>query len=159
MNRLLDRNLLTALILLGISVVFAVDSSADAKDWIFPRLVNYLILGIAALLLIGVVFAAVMKAPADALEIRSEDRGVQFDVLMFLLIVLGYMLLMYGLGFWLSSFLMLAAASIYLTADRTLKNMALAILVPIAFCVIAYVVFRHIFYVPLPEARWWAGFE
>jgi hypothetical protein len=35
--------------------------------------------------------------------------------------------------------------------------MALAIVVPLATCVVAYVVFLHVFYVPLPEATWLPG--
>jgi hypothetical protein len=73
--------------------------------------------------------------------------------------VLGYVFVMYGLGFWLASFLMLVLASIYLTQDKTRHNLVVAVVAPLAACVVAYVVFLHVFYVPLPEARWWAGFR
>ena len=72
----------------------------------------------------------------------------------FLWIALGYLLVTYSLKFWLSSFLMLSLASIYLTLETTRHNLGLAIVVPLATCVVAYVVFLHVFYVPLPEATW-----
>jgi hypothetical protein len=74
-------------------------------------------------------------------------------------IVLGYVFVMYGLGFWLASFLMLSLTSLYLTLQKTRNNLIVAVVVPLAACVVAYIVFLHVFYVPLPEARWWAGFR
>jgi hypothetical protein len=29
--------------------------------------------------------------------------------------------------------------------------------VSLAACVVAYILFLHVFYVPLPEAGWWPG--
>jgi hypothetical protein len=98
-----------------------------------------------------------MKHVPDIVQGVSEDWTDFIDVVMFCAIVLAYMFVMYGFGFWISSFLMLSLASIYLTLDKTLRNIGLAIVVPLAACLVAYVVFLHVFYVPLPEARWWAG--
>jgi len=53
---------------------------------------------------------------------------------------------------------MLSLTSIYLTQDKTRRSMGLAIVVPLATCVVAYVLFLHVFYVPVPKATWWAGF-
>jgi hypothetical protein len=78
-------------------------------------------------------------------------------VFTFLWIALGYLLVTHGLKFWLSSFLMLSLASIYLTLENTRHNLGLAIIVPLATCVVAYVVFLQVFYVPVPEAAWWPG--
>jgi hypothetical protein len=64
-------------------------------------------------------------------------------VFTFLWIALGYLLVTHGLKFWLSSFLMLSLASIYLTLEKTRHNLGLAIVVPLATCVVAYVVFLH----------------
>jgi hypothetical protein len=54
---------------------------------------------------------------------------------------------------------MLLLTSLYLTLEKTRKNLSLAVVVPLAACVVAYVVFLHVFYVPLPKATWWAGFR
>ena len=157
MRRLLDRDLLTALVLFCVAAVFSADSAADEKDWIFPLLANYLILGIAVTLVARVVFAAIMKHLPDIIHLAPEDRFAFIDVLVFFLIVLAYMFVMYGLGFWLSSLLMLLLTSIYLTLNKTRRNIALALVTPLVACVVAYFIFMHVFYVPFPKATWWPG--
>jgi hypothetical protein len=157
MRRLFDRDLLTALVLFGIGAVFWVDPGADVKDWIFPRLVAYLVLGIAVALTARVVFSAIMKRLPDIMHVTLEDRIAFIDVLVFLVIVLAYMLVMYGIGFWLSSLLMLSLTSIYLTKERTRRNLMLAVVVPLLTCIVAYFIFLHVFYVPFPKATWWPG--
>jgi hypothetical protein len=67
------------------------------------------------------------------------------------------MFVMNGLGFWLASFLMLSVASFYLTQKKTRRNLTLAVAVPLGVCIVAYLVFLRVFYVPLPEATWWSG--
>ena len=55
----------------------------------------------------------------------------------------------------LSGFLMLSLTSFYLTLDKTRRNVRIAMIVPLATCIVAYLVFTHVFYVPFPEATWW----
>ena len=157
MQRLMDRDLLTALVLFCIGAVFWADSGDDVKDWVFPLLAAYLIMGIAAALAARVVFAAIMKRVPDTIHLAPEDRVVVIDVLVFILIVLAYMFVMFGLGFWLASLLMLSLTSLYLTLEKTRRNLTNAIVVPLVACVIAYFVFLHVFYVPFPKATWWSG--
>ncbi len=157
MQKLMDRDFLTALVLFFIGTVSLAKAGADLMNWVFPRLATYLILIIAAVLAARVVFAAIVKRAPDIISMSAEDRIVFVDVVVFLLIALGYLFVMYGLGFWLSSFLMLSLASIYLTLDKTRKNIGLAVVVPLGACVLAYVIFLHVFYVPLPKATWWPG--
>ena len=154
MQRLIERDLLSALVLFCISAVFSVGSSADAKDWIFPLMANYLVLGIAIALVARVVFAAIMGLTPNIIHFTSEDRVAFIDVLVFLMVVVAYMFVMVRLGFWLPSLLMLALGSLYLTLDKTRRNIALALLVPLGTCVVAYLIFTHVFYVPFPEGNW-----
>jgi hypothetical protein len=153
----MDRDLLTALVLFGIGTVFSADSGGNIKDWIFPILATYLVYGIAGALFLLVIFRAIMKRLPDTVHLTSEDRIAYFDVLVFLLIVLAYIFVMYSLGFWLSSLLMLLLTSIYLTLEKTRKNIGMALVVPLAASVAAYFIFTHVFYVPFPEAPWWPG--
>ncbi|MBL6957895.1 MAG: tripartite tricarboxylate transporter TctB family protein [Rhodospirillales bacterium] len=157
MQRLLDRDLLTALVLFGVGAVFSADGGDNLKDWIFPLLATYLVLGIATALVLLVILKVVMKSPPDIVRLAPEDRISNFDVVVFFLIVLAYMFVMYGLGFWLSSFLMLSLASVYLTQDKTRRNVGLALGAPLAACVVAYFLFTHVFYVPFPKASWLPG--
>ena len=154
MQRLKDTDFLSALALLFIGAVSLSQAGTEVRNWIFPRLATYLILAVAVVLLARVAFAAVMKRVPDIIHADPEDRTIFIDVVVFCAIVLGYMFVMRGLGFWLSSFLMLSLTSIYLTLNKTRHNLGLAIVVPLAACVVAYVVFLHVFYVPLPEATW-----
>jgi hypothetical protein len=158
-ERLKDRDLLSALVLFFIGAVSLSQAGTDPRNWIFPRLATYVILAIAVVLLARVIIGAVMERAPDMIPWSSEDRVVAIDLLVFAAIVLGYVFVMYGLGFWLASFLMLLLTSIYLTVEKTRRNLVLAVVVPLAACVVAYIVFLHVFYVPLPEARWWAGFR
>lgn len=159
MEKLKDRDLLSALVLFLIGAVALSNAGDDPRNWIFPRLATYVILAVAAVLLVQVVIRAIMERAPDIIPWEPEDRIVLIDLVVFGAIVLGYVFVMYGLGFWLASFLMLALASIYLTQEKTRKNLVLAVVVPLAACVVAYIVFLHVFYVPLPEAKWWMGFR
>jgi len=157
MRILKDRDFLTALVLFGIGAVFSADGGDDIKDWIFPLLATYLVFGIAGALLLLVIFREVMKRLPDIIHWTPEDRVAYFDVLVFLLVALAYIVVMYRLGFWLSSFLMVSLTSIYLTLDKTRTNVGLALVVPLAACIGAYLIFTHVFYVPFPEGTWWPG--
>ena len=157
MQRLLDRDLMAALALFAVGAVFSADGGDNIKDWIFPLLATYVVLGIAAALFLLVIFKAIMKGLPDIIRLTTEDRIAYLDVLVFFLIVLAYIFVMYGLGFWLSSFLMLSLTSTYLTLDKTRKNIRLAVVVPLVTCIAAYFIFTHVFYVPFPEATWWPG--
>lgn len=157
MQRLRDRDLLTALVLFGIGAVFWSRSGSDVKDWIFPLLSTYLILGIAVALLARVVLAAVLKRAPDIVDGFRENRVVVIDLLVFGAIVLAYIFVLNGLGFWLASFLMVSLTSTYLTMEKTRRNLIIAVVMPLGVCILAYFVFQRVFYVPLPEGTWWPG--
>lgn len=158
MQRLLDRDLLSGLVLLLVGAIALSESGSDIRNWIFPRLATYVILAIGAMLLLRVIIGAVRGHLPDSIDWAAEDRVVLVDLLVCGLILLAYLLVMHGLGFWLSTFLMLSLTSIYLTGNKTPRNIGLAIVVPLAACILAYVIFLHVFYVPLPTASWWSGF-
>ena len=158
MQKLMDRDFLSALVLFVIGTVSLANQGDDLMNWVFPRLATYFVLFVAAVLAVRVIFAETVKREPDTISMSPEDRLVSVDVFAFLLIVLCDLLVMYGLGFWLASFLMLSLTSLYLTLDKTRKNIGLAVVVPLGICIAAYILFLHVFYVPLPEARWWAGF-
>ena len=155
MHKLMHRDLVAALVLFVIGAVSLSQAGADPMNWAFPLMATYFILFAAALLAVRVAFTAIAAHAPDILRMSAEDRVVARDVFWFLLISLGYLLLIHGLGFWPASFLMLSLASLHLTLDKTRRNLGLAVAVPLATCVVAYVVFQHLFYVPVPQAAWW----
>jgi Tripartite tricarboxylate transporter TctB family len=158
MQKLMDRDFLAGVILFIIGAIALANAGSDLMNWAFPLMAAYFIMFAAALLVVRSLFGAVTQRALDVISIGAEDKTIWLDVLTFLVIALVYLLVMYGLGFWLSSFLMLALVSLYLTRDKTRHNVALAIVTPLAACVLAYLVFEHVFYVPLPEASWWGAF-
>ncbi len=157
MSKLLSTELLTALVLFGVGALFSVGSSSDPKDWAFPLLANYVVLGIAFVFLARFFYAAIVKQLPEAIRLTGEDRAAFLNVFVFLVIVLAYMFVMFGVGFWISSLIMLVLASVYLTVERTRRNMVMAIIVPIGICIVAFIVFTHVFYVPFPGAGWFEG--
>jgi small-conductance mechanosensitive channel len=157
MKRLADRDLLTAAMLFGVSALFSVGSSSDPKDWAFPLLANYVTLGIAIIFLARFVVSAFLKHVPDIMEMTADDRASFLDVIVFLLVVLAYLFVMFGLGFWPSSLIMLILTSLYLTRERTTRNVRLAIIVPICISIVAYLIFTQVFYVPFPEAGWFTS--
>lgn len=159
MALLRDRDFLSALVLFAVGIVSLSEAGDDVRNWIFPLLATYLLIAIGAALAIKAIVTLVRNKELDLIEWQSEDSTTLFDLLVFGAIVIGYILVMYGLGFWLASFIMLTVASIYMTVEKTPRRLMMAVLVPAFACVLAYVIFLHVFYVPLPEARWWAGFR
>jgi hypothetical protein len=157
MRRLTDRDLLTAFVLFIVGGVAVTSAGDDVKNWVFPLLAAYLLLGIAAALVVRVVFAAIRNKAPDIVWLAKEDRPAFIDILVYFLIVLGYMFVMHGLGFWLASFIMLSLTSLWLTQERTRRNIRLALIVPLCTCIVAYFIFLHLFYVPFPKATWWTG--
>ncbi|MGB0571939.1 MAG: tripartite tricarboxylate transporter TctB family protein [Alphaproteobacteria bacterium] len=157
LKRFADRDLLTASMLFGVSALFAVGSSSDPKDWAFPLLASYVTLGIAIAFLAKFILAAVLKHLPDILEMTADNWASALDVVVFLVIVLAYLFAMFGLGFWPASLVMLILTSLYLTRERTARNIRLAFIVPICISIVAYLIFTQVFYVPFPEAGWLAG--
>ncbi|MBT7360783.1 MAG: tripartite tricarboxylate transporter TctB family protein [Rhodospirillaceae bacterium] len=157
MKRLADRDLLTAIMLFGVSALFSVGSSSDPKDWAFPLLANYVTLGIAIAFLAKCIVASVRKHVPDLLVMTADDKASAVDVVVFMVIVLAFLLAMFRLGFWPSSLIMLIGASLYLTRERTTRNIRMAIIAPICISIVAFLVFTQVFYVPFPESSWFAG--
>jgi hypothetical protein len=158
MQKLADRDLLAALVLFSIGAISLSQEGDDLMNWVFPRLATYVVLAIGTVLLARVVFGEAIKRLPDTFQWGPEDRAVAIDLVVFCAIVLAYVFVMYGLGFWVSSFLMMSLASIYLTQDKSRRSIGVAIAAALGTCIVAYIVFLHVFYVPLPEARWWEGF-
>jgi hypothetical protein len=155
MQKLMTRDLLAGLILFIIGLIAFANAGSDMMNWAFPLLATYFTLFAGAVLIVSALFAAVSERPLDVISLSAEDRVVWLDVFTFLVIATVYLLVMYGLGFWLSSFLMLSLVSLYLTKDKTRHNVALAIGTSVAACIVAYLVFEQVFYVPLPDPHWW----
>ncbi len=153
MHRLVDRDFLSAVLLLFIGAVAWSQADTDPRDWILPLLATYSILAIAAALLLRFLVVVINNA-LDVVRFLREERPVYTDLIVFGVIILIWQSVMFAIGFWIASFLMLFATSLYLTLEKTRKNLALDMVVPLGACIVAYFVFLHVFYVPLPVPTW-----
>ena len=154
MKRLVDRDLLTALMLFGVCAMFSVGSSSDPKDWAFPLLANYVTLGVAIAFLSKFLWTTFLNHAPDLVEMTVENWTSAGDVTVSLVIVILYLFVMFGIGFWPASLIMLIITSLYLTRERTGRNIRLAFIVPICISIVAFLVFTQVFYVPFPEPGW-----
>ncbi|MDH3413304.1 MAG: tripartite tricarboxylate transporter TctB family protein [Gammaproteobacteria bacterium] len=154
----MDRDFLSAALLFFIGAVALSQTSDDSpRDWVLPLLAIYSLLAIAVALFLCFLVTSFVKNAPDLIQLSRADTPIYTDVAVFCVIVFCWVLLMYGLGFWLASFFMLSAASVYLTQEKTRRNLTINVVVSLGACVVAYFVFLHVFYVPLPKATWWAG--
>ena len=154
MHRLADRDFLAALLLFFIGAVSLSQAGSEQRDWMLPLLATYTILAIAAALLLRFLIVVVINNAPDVVRMLREERPIYADLIVFGIIVLIWQSLMFLIGFWIASFFMLFAASFYLTLEKTRKNLALDVIVPLGACVVAFFVFLHVFYVPLPVPSW-----
>lgn len=148
-----DRDLWSALVLLAIGALFYSALGDEPVDWVMPRLAISFVLLMAAVLFLSFVVRLVLHRKPKYVPVPQERHAV-IDVLAFCIIVFLYMVLVKGLGFWLASLLMLAAASMTLMVERTRRNMMLGVVVPVGAIVVGYFIFQHVFYVPVPEGGW-----
>jgi hypothetical protein len=156
-RRAIDRDLLGSLLLFLLAGVSFSQLGHERRDWVFPRYLTYLIFVLAVILAIKVVIRFVTKGFSAATFDKSAAIKKTVDVVVFCVLALAYVLLTNGLGFWTASLLMLIISSVYLKVEKTPKSMAIAVGTALVVCVIAYFVFLHLFYVPVPVAQWWHG--
>ena len=159
MQRLADRNLVTSVVLLAVGGIATYASGDDVKNWMFPLLAAYVMLSIGAMLIARFLYVEIIKSAPDLLRMSESDRVAAKDVTVFAAIILVYIVVMTGIGFWISSFLMLCLTSVYLTLDKSRRNIMLALVVPIGACIAAYIIFLQVFYVPFPKAAWIPGLD
>jgi len=150
-----NTDFLTAVVLFVIGAIFLSDGGEDIKDWAFPLLATYVVLVGAVFFAAKFLFATMRGRVADLIEFDADHKLAAKDVFIFLVVVLIYMSLMRTIGFWPTSVVMLLVLSIYLTLEKTRQNMTSAILAPIITCIIAYLIFTYVFYVPFPPGTIW----
>lgn len=143
-------DLVSGLFLLAVAAVFIVQAGEGALDWLFPRTLSY---GLGLLALYFTI-RGLLGAGQRTSTLVPVLQGRGIDVFVFCVITASYVALTRAVGFWIMTVAMLFAGAVYLDERRTPARIALAAGVALAVCIVAYVVLRRIFYVPLPPARW-----
>ncbi len=150
-----NTDFLTALVLLVIGVIFSSDGGEDIKDWAFPLLATYVVFAASVAFFAKFIFTTMRGRVADLIIFDEDHKLAAKHVFIFLVVVLIYMSIMRTIGFWPTSVVMLLVLSVYLTLEKTRQNMTSAIVAPICTCIIAYLIFTHVFYVPFPPGTIW----
>lgn len=148
-----DSDVITTILLLGISFIFYSGSGANAKDWVFPLMATFSLFGISIFFLIKSILKIVSGTIVSDLEIETEQVPSIINVIFFSLFMFIFLFLLFAFGFWIASLALLWTSIAYFNPDKTLKTIIKSLLIAIISCLVAYVVFTHIFYVPFPESR------
>lgn len=146
-------DLVSGVFLLAVVAVAVLNAGEGTLDWIFPLALSYTLAAIAIYLTVRGLLGRGDRT--DTLVPVLHGRGI--DVLVFTVITAVYVVLVPPIGFWTMSALMLFAASVYLDSERTRKRIALAAGVAVAVCLVAYVLFVRVLFVPLPPEGWLPG--
>ncbi|MPZ73935.1 MAG: hypothetical protein GEU74_12020 [Nitriliruptorales bacterium] len=143
-------DLVGGVFLLAVAAVFVLNAGEEMLDWIFPLSLSY------ALGIIGVyltIRGLLGFGPrTDTLLPVLRRKGV--DVFVFSALTAAYVGLARSIGFWIMSIVMLFGGAVYLDHARTKTRVAVAAGIAVAVCLVAYVLLRRVFYVPLPRALW-----
>lgn len=141
-------DVIAGLAVIAIGSTFLVNSESG-YDWVFPVSISYLFLGF------GVWFVVRGLLGIGSVRVRMPSLvapGPARDVLFFMLLAIAYGMLLSTVGFWPMTFLALLTGPLYLTGMKTLKRDLLSIgAVALGFCVVGYIIFEIIFYIPLPR--------
>jgi len=148
-----DSDVITTILLLGISFIFYSGSGADAKDWVFPLMAIFSLFGITLFFLIKSVLKIVSGTIVSDLDIETDQIPSIINVIFFSLFIFIFLLLLFAFGFWVASLAFLWTSIAYFNPDKTPKTIIKSLLIATISCIVAYVVFTHIFYVPFPESR------
>ena len=148
-----DSDVITTILLLGISFIFYSGSGANAKDWVFPLMATFSLFGISIFFLIKSILKIVSGTIFSDLEIETDQVLSIINVIFFSLFMFIFLFLLFAFGFWIASLALLWTSIAYFNPDKTLKTIIKSLLIAIISCLVAYVVFTHIFYVPFPESR------
>lgn len=145
------KDVLAGAILVLIGIVFLSQTGRSAADWVFPRLLTYVLIVIGAYFFLKALFELLIhhREFRVATPRLAEMDGFRDAVIMGAILVAD-VVLQGIIGFWAASFLMLAGASFYLGARSTARSALPALLVAVVVCVVAYGIFTLFFQVFFP---------
>ncbi|MGH3383217.1 MAG: tripartite tricarboxylate transporter TctB family protein [Nocardioidaceae bacterium] len=142
-------DVLAALALFAIAGVLLSQTGDGVRDWVMPRSLNYLLVGIGVVLLAK----GLLRPGATVPVIPSVLQGRGTDVAVFIAVAIAYVLVMPVVGFWVTSTVVIFALSLVLAEHRDRRTVVESAVVAVGVCAVFYVLMLHVFYVPLPEGR------
>lgn len=139
-------DVLASLALFLIAAVMLSQTGHEVRDWAMPRALNYVLIGVGAVLAIKGLVRPGAKVPL----VPAVARGRGLDTALVMAVALAYAFVIPVLGFWLSSVVVLFVLSVTLAERRALRTVLQSAAVAVGVCVTAYLLMQHVFYVPLP---------
>ena len=148
-----DSDFVTGLLLLILASLTYSGVGSSAKDWVFPLMACYTLFGISIVFLIKSSIKIIGKKIEKDIVLDREQLPSIINVVLFSLIVLGFLFVLFAFGFWIASFMFLFSSMSYFNPIKDFSGYARSFIISLLACAVAYVVFTHVFYVPFPESR------
>jgi Tripartite tricarboxylate transporter TctB family len=139
-------DLLASLTLFLIAAVFLSQTGDETRDWVMPRSLNYVLIGVGLVLLVKGLVRPGDKVPL----VPAVARRQGLDTAFFMVVAVVYALAIPPLGFWVSSAVALFVLSMTLAERRDMRTVLQSAGTAVGVCVAAYLLMQHVFYVPLP---------
>lgn len=117
-------------------------------SWIFPRVLVWTLL----ILTIGLLAKGFIRA--ERVEMFAS-RGVLRDVILFCIVVLGFMRLIPHFGYWVASPVVAFGMMIVLSPEKGRRVIIRSAIIVTATMVLLYLLFNRGFGVPLPRGTFW----
>lgn len=153
LNMFRDSDFVTGLLLFAIATISYSGTGDNMKDWIFPLMASYTLFFISIAFLLKSVFKVLNGKLIVDLTLTREQLPSAINVGFFCFFVLCYLFVLFAVGFWIASPLLLWVSIAYFNPDKSARSFFKSLLISLIACGVAYVVFTHIFYVPFPQSR------
>lgn len=146
---------MAAVVLLGLGGM-SMALLGDGPDWAMPRSLTWVALAFGVALGVRALSGRIARRrPAD--DSRKERTGRTADLVVFIGTSVVYIVLIPLVGFFETSLLMITGMSVYLSARRSARLALKSAGVALAVCVVGYVVFMKMLYVPVPMNNFVGG--
>ena len=122
-------------------------------DWVFPLMSCFLLFSISAVYLVKSSIKIVKGTTISDLKIDKSEIPSIINVIVYTLLLFCYLVLLFVFGFWAASILLLWSGITYFRPEINRSSIIKSLIISIITCVVAYIVFTHIFYVPFPQSR------
>lgn len=143
---LVSIDLLASVTLFLIAAVLLSQTGTETRDWVMPRSLCYLLIGVGLVLLVKGLVRPGDKVPLVPAVARREGLDTAF----FMTVAVVYLLAIPTLGFWISSAVALFVLSLALAETRDLRIVLQSAATAVGVSAAAYLLMQYVFYVPLP---------
>ena len=143
---LVSIDLLASVTLFLISAVLLSQSGVETRDWVVPRSLCYLLIGVVLVLLVKGLVRPGDKVPLIPPVARREGLDTAF----FMAVAVVYVLAIPLFGFWISSAVALFVLSMTLAETRDRRTAIQSGATAVGVSAGAYLLMSYVFYVPLP---------